>query len=349
MTYYFAFFLGACLGVYLLSLLCRGIVSLFERIIGAELDPFTKRFGSIGCASLFAYFISGYGNTDGGMPNWSDSWIYLAAGVIVTAFAFRKRLNREPNHISGNRTAIKGAAIVSVLLGAAAVHAIAYQGSYPPPDRVVGLFAASEHVDNMRAGFEEVSSDWHSFAKIWAFADPMVFDSLENEAMIRFSTMDELREIYRFRATYYEAVAGDASRNSACGLHRPLEDVLHILDDLRTESNVRQVGRALARQHESYPAWRPPTELPLGDAEREAFRAYVDNTDINDLRVVLDAVAQGKSVSNEAMCLAQAAIYLRAADRPNDVVGDLRLFDYVRSLEASALASAASSDSHRRP
>lgn len=205
------------------------------------------------------------------------------------------------------------------------------------PDGVAGLFQHIQHVGTMREGFKEISSDWDAFADRWAFVDPLTFDSLENEALIMYSTEAELRDIYRFRGDFYEQLASDSVRNVACGPRRTLEDVRSLLGELRTEANMRQVGRSLARQHEGSAPWTPPVPIPIDERHRDAFTQYLVEAGLTDVARTFTAASEGGDVTDEALCVAQGALYTLAADHPDDRVGDLRLFDYVRSLEASIL------------
>lgn len=204
----------------------------------------------------------------------------------------------------------------------------------------IGLFQHIQHVRVMRDGFEEISSDWDAFADQWAFADPMAFDALESQAMTMHSTEEELRRIYRFRGDFYQRLAKDSVRNVACGPQRTIGDVIKLLEDLRTEANMRQVGRSLARQHEGFVPWTPPVDLPVDERYRDALVQYLVEADLSHVARTVTALAEGRNVTNEALCIYQGILYTLAADQPDDRVGDLRLFDYVRTLEASAISGA---------
>jgi hypothetical protein len=198
----------------------------------------------------------------------------------------------------------------------------------------VGLFEHIQHVRVMREGFQEISADWDAFANQWAFADPVAFDAHEREAMVLHSTEEELRDLYTFRASFYERLAADSVRNVACGPDRTIFDVMMILADLRTEANMRQVGRALARQHEGGGPWNPPVPVPTADEHRDAFLQYLLDTGETEVAEILSAGSERAAVTDADLCRAQSLVFARAANRPNDRVGELRVFDYVRSLEA---------------
>lgn len=78
-----AFVFGACLGVYVLSFITgaaiNGVASLINR-------PVSKRkgtFAAIGIATLVAFVVSGFGEGSLSAPDYSYSWAYLVAGVVV--------------------------------------------------------------------------------------------------------------------------------------------------------------------------------------------------------------------------------------------------------------------------
>lgn len=88
------FVLGACLGVYVVAFVVRGILRFFLSLTDREMSKRRSTYIAIAIATILAFVISGYGLANGGAPDYSDSWAYLVAGGVVFLYE-RHRLSRR--------------------------------------------------------------------------------------------------------------------------------------------------------------------------------------------------------------------------------------------------------------
>lgn len=92
--YWIALILGGFVAVYLVAWIVRGGVNLVLKATGREVKERRATYVAIGIATVLAYTVSGYGFGEMTEPNYSESWIYLVAGILVFLYE-RRRLAKS--------------------------------------------------------------------------------------------------------------------------------------------------------------------------------------------------------------------------------------------------------------
>ena len=196
----------------------------------------------------------------------------------------------------------------------------------------VEFLNSPEDMREWRAGFEEVSDDWDSWAAIWA-------DSTETMEVwgarlpVFYFTEDEVIELYQFRSNLYGQMVADSITGAFCSLgvfaDEELPESGNLVDDA---SIMRPLGRSFGKYHEGRQPWVPPVDLE-DEAVWVAFGEYFDGigrgqlfNGMLDIMLAIGDPARG--------CQVQSELYRLAAKRAQNRVGAIRLIDFVRSIEA---------------
>ena len=234
------------------------------------------------------------------------------------------RVQGERNFVGAKRKAI-----IVGLIGMAA-----YVGV-----RTVSFFAGEflnspEETRELRAGFEEESDGWDSWAAIWA-------DSTEAMAVwgARVSafhlTEDEMIALYRYRSSMFGQVAADSTASALCSLGVFAgEEALESVNLVDASSIMRPLGRAFGRYHEGRQPWVPPVNLETDEAAWAAFVEYLDGISRGQLFDDILNIGDATQSDPTRDCQVQSELYGLAAERAQDRVGAIRLIDFVRSMDA---------------
>lgn len=92
--YWVALLIGACIGVYVLTFVLRGVIGFSVGFTDGSMSKRKMTYVAIGVATIVAFVASGFGAADGGPPDFSESWIYAVAGLLVLMYE-RWRLTRR--------------------------------------------------------------------------------------------------------------------------------------------------------------------------------------------------------------------------------------------------------------
>jgi hypothetical protein len=234
-----------------------------------------------------------------------------------------------PKSREGLALGVGAAALVAAKFGVKAiVFAGAYFASRTAVAATVEFFNTPAEAKEMKVGFQEVSMDWDAFLKAWADSSSSTFTKWGQRIAASYTTEDEIIEIYAYRGRTFVEMAEDTLRSPVCSIPATLPAASIDLGPL-----PRIAGRGFARRHAGRQAWVPPVDLAVDEDAWVAFAEYLVAHDMRDVgEAVLDA-ANEIPVPAARACRAQGRLYSYAASHPQDRVGQVRLLDFVRSLD----------------
>ncbi len=237
-----------------------------------------------------------------------------------------------------NLVGAKWMAIIVALVGMAAyigVRTVSFFSGRAAVGAAVEFLNSPEEERELRAGFDEESDGWDSWAAIWA-------DSTETMAVwgarvaVFHLTEDELTGLYQYRSAMFGQMAADSVASPLClgvGAFTG-EESLESVSLVDASSIMRLTGRAFGRHHEGRQPWVPPVDLETADAAWMAFFEYLEGTSRGYL---LDGLANiGDAIQSDPArdCQVQSELYGLAVERAQDRIGAIRLIDFVRSMDA---------------
>ena len=227
-----------------------------------------------------------------------------------------------------------GAGAAALVFGKSVVKALAFGTGFLVARSGAGFLGTPEMEKELRAGFREVSQDWTGWKKQWQDSTAPVFRRWGARIAAEYLTEAELLELYGRRADLFESIANDAALNPMCGMNAVTET--------QTKSDYSKVnmkgvhllmGRGFARRHTGVAAWTAPVRLEDDQNAWAAFAEFLQRRDAQEVLDVFSSLAEGRTVPNQAGCLAQAKIYRLASTSPDAMVGNVRLFDFVRAID----------------
>ena len=205
--------------------------------------------------------------------------------------------------------------------------------------RAVGFLNSPEEGRELRAGFEEVSDDWNSWATIWADSTGYAFRMWGASLSPFHLTEDEVIGLYRFRASLFGQMATDSASSPffCSGGWSSDEEWPESVKPVDLASMMRTSGRVFGRYHEGRHPWVPPVDLETDEAIWVAFAEYLDGIDRGQLFYGLLDMAASIQPDPARDCRFLSELYLLASERAQDRVGAIRLIDLVRSMDALAV------------
>lgn len=228
-----------------------------------------------------------------------------------------------------------GIAAAAVIFSKFIIKAVAFAAAFFATQSAVSFFTTPEEEREMKGGFEEVSEDWNGFLDVWRDSTEMTFRRWGARVAALYVTEDEVLALYGFRASLFEQVAPDPRRNVICS-GMVLADSTITAEGIDLTPVTRLMGRGFARMHEGRQAWVAPVDLMQDEDAWAAFGEYAVDHGLEDVVDGLVAAADGTPMEPSEMCRLQAHLYRAARDHPQDRVGDVRLIDFVRAMDALA-------------
>ncbi|MGH7460352.1 MAG: hypothetical protein ACREMA_04900 [Longimicrobiales bacterium] len=226
-----------------------------------------------------------------------------------------------------------GAAAAAIVFGKSVVKAIAVGAGFLVANSGAGFLATPQIEKELRAGFKEVSPEWATWKKQWQDSTAPAFRRWGARIAAEYLTEAELLDVYAKRADMFESLANDPALNPVCGMNAVIPTEVDY-SKLNMKGLHLVMGRGFARRHTGAEAWTAPVRLEEDHNAWAAFAEFLLSRNAQDVLDVFLSISDGRTVPNQAGCLAQAKLYRLAATSPDAKVGNVRLFDFVRAIDA---------------
>ena len=192
-----------------------------------------------------------------------------------------------------------------------------------------------EEMREWRAGFEEESDGWDSWAAIWADSTTGTMAEWGARVAVFHLTEDETIGLYRYRSSLFGQMAADSTAGAFCSLGAFAdEESLESINLADAGSIMRRTGRSFGRYHEGRQPWVPPVDLETDEAAWAAFVEYLEGISRGQLFDDILSMVDSSQPDPTRDCQVQSELYGLAAERAQDRVGAIRLIDFVRSMDA---------------
>jgi hypothetical protein len=232
-----------------------------------------------------------------------------------------------------------GAVAVAVIFGKTLLKALPFTAAFFASQSVAGLFNTPEEARDMQAGFEKVApGEWDAWLTMWKDSTNLTFRKWGARVAAEYTSDEEFITVYRERAHLFESIRDDPTMNRMCSA-TALSDASLDMARIDVTAVARLMGRNFARHHVGMEPWKPVVDLGI---DQDAWADFAQYLDAHGLEIVLDALidmAEGREVANSHFCSVQATLYQAAADSPNDLIGNVRFIDFMRSVELFGLSA----------